>query len=56
MKIGKYIFSENSTNYINDENNFDLMSIVDLIFGLLLSIAVSITFVIGLIIIIEGVK
>lgn len=31
----------------------DWMSIVDLIFGLLLSIALSITFVIGLILIIE---
>lgn len=54
MKIGKYIFSENSTNYINDENNFDLMSIVDLIFGLLLSIAVSITFIAAMIVILEG--
>lgn len=31
----------------------DWMSIVDLIFGLLLSIALSITFVIGLIVIID---
>lgn len=54
MKIGKYIFSENSTNYINNENNFDLMSIVDLIFGFLLSIAVSITFIVAMLVILEG--
>lgn len=53
MKIGKYIFSENSTNYINDESNFDWMSIVDLIFGLLLAAGMSVVFVIGLIAIIE---
>lgn len=32
----------------------DWMSIVDLIFGLLLSIAVSITFIVAMIVILEG--
>lgn len=53
MKIGKYIFSENSTNYINDESNFDLISNVELMFGLLLAAGIAVVFLIGLITIIE---
>lgn len=53
MKIGKYIFSENSTNYINDENNFDLMSIVGFMIELILTM-ILIYLVVGMVAILKG--